>query len=80
MSETISASKRGRGRPPTTGRGVQVTARMHDPLLSDLDRWISFVGEDIDRGEAIRRLVRHTLTSMKLPRGGCGAVGDKATR
>lgn len=45
-----------RGRPVTTGKGVQVGERWHAPELQAIDRWIADNGK-MSRGEAIRRLV-----------------------
>ena len=51
------ATKKPLGRPPTTGRGLQVGERWHQPELAAIDAWIDATGESITRGEAIRRLV-----------------------
>jgi hypothetical protein len=58
-----------RGRPPTTGPGLQVVVRMHDPLLAVLDGWIAAQDEAVSRPEAVRRLVEMSLESgAKKPR------------
>lgn len=47
------------GRPKTTGPGVAMLVRMHEPQLKAIDDWI---GEaDISRPEAIRQLVDWAL-------------------
>ena len=50
-------TKKRLGRPPTTGRGLQVGERWRQPELAAIDAWIEATGESITRGEAIRRLV-----------------------
>jgi hypothetical protein len=53
------------GRPPTTGRGLQVGERWQQPELAAIDAWIEATGESITRGEAIRRLVELGLKAKK---------------
>jgi hypothetical protein len=50
-------TKKRLGRPPTTGRGLQVGDRWHQPEFAAIDAWIEATGESITRREAIRRLV-----------------------
>jgi hypothetical protein len=54
-------AKKGRGRPPTTGAGIQIGERWHPPELAAIDKWIALSGEDMTRGQAIRRLVALAL-------------------
>ena len=54
-----------RGRPPTTGPGLQVVVRMHDPQLAAIDGWIALQDEEVSRPEAIRRLVEMSLENVK---------------
>ena len=51
------------GRPPTTGRGLQIGERWHQPELAAIDAWIEATGKSMSRGEAIRRLVAIGLKS-----------------
>jgi hypothetical protein len=63
MDKSIRASKkkRGRGRPKTTGAGVQVVVRLHNPMLTGIDRWRGTQDDSPTRAEAIRRLVEQAL-------------------
>lgn len=59
MSQSISASKKSRGRPKTTGAGEQVVVRLHDPMLSAIDRLRTepLIGGDPSRAEVIRYIL-----------------------
>jgi hypothetical protein len=58
MGKSIRVTtKKRRGRPPTTGKGLQVGERWHNAELAAIDAWIASQGEEMTRGEAIRRLV-----------------------
>lgn len=62
MGKSIKVTtKKRRGRPPTTGRGVQVGERWHPGELAAIDAWIDAQGEEMTRGQAIRRLVEIAL-------------------
>jgi hypothetical protein len=63
MNKSIGASKkkRGRGRPKTTGAGIQVVVRLHNPILTGIDRWRGIQEDAPTRAEAIRRLVEQAL-------------------
>ena len=52
----VTAKKR-RGRPATTGKGIQVGERWHAAELTAIDEWIASQGEGLTRAQAIRRLV-----------------------
>ena len=66
MAKSIRASKkRGRGRPKTTGAGVQVVVRLHDPMLGSIDRWRSSQEDAPTRAETMRRLVEQALAKPK---------------
>ena len=58
MGKAISGTtkKKGRGRPKTTGKGVGVHVRMHEPELTLVDEWAAANG--CTRADAIRQLVR----------------------
>jgi hypothetical protein len=56
MKKSIKVTKKTRGRP-ATGRGTQVGERWHPAELAAIDRWIASSGEQMTRGQAIRRLV-----------------------
>jgi hypothetical protein len=49
-----------RGRPRTTGPGVQIAMRWHQPLLKRIEDWAKQQGV-ATRGEAIRHLVEKGL-------------------
>jgi hypothetical protein len=53
----LGPKKKKRGRPATTGRGVQIGMRWQDPDLEMIDDWIGRQKEPFTRPEAIRRLV-----------------------
>ena len=57
MAKSIKGTpKKRRGRPPTTGRGVQIGMRWQEPELIAIDDWRK--AHDVEsRPEAIRRLV-----------------------
>jgi hypothetical protein len=57
----IRKSKPKMGRPVTTGIGVPVLLRMHDPQLAALDAWIAAQDEPISRPEGARRLIEMAL-------------------
>jgi hypothetical protein len=66
MGKSIRVTtKKKRGRPATTGRGVQVGERWHDAELAAIDAWIASTGEILTRAQAIRRLVEFGLTVKK---------------
>ena len=58
MGKSISVTaKKKRGRPATTGLGLQVGERWHPPEIAAIDAWIKSQGGNLTRGHAIRRLV-----------------------
>jgi hypothetical protein len=61
----IRKSKAKVGRPVTTGIGVPVLLRMHDPLLAAVDGWIAAQDGPISRPEGARRLIEMGLESAK---------------
>jgi hypothetical protein len=66
MARSIRVTeKKRRGRPATTGAGTQVGERWHPPELAAIDKWISTTGEEMTRGQAIRRLVELGLNSSR---------------
>jgi hypothetical protein len=69
--------KRSRGRPKTTGRGEAILLRLHPPLLTHLDEWISERSLP-SRPEAIRRLLEVALSPAKGKRPSSDAA-KKAT-
>jgi hypothetical protein len=60
-----STKKRKRGRPVTTGIGVQIGERWHKADIAAIDAWIARSGEEITRGQAIRRLLHQALASER---------------
>ncbi len=57
MGKSIKGTPKKRGRPATTGRGLQIGMRWQDPDLEMIDDWIEKQKEPFTRPEAIRRLV-----------------------
>ena len=57
MKKSIRVTKKSRGRPKTTGTGVQIGMRWQSPELTLIDGWIERHAPDLSRPEAIRRLV-----------------------
>ena len=74
----IRKSKSKMGRPVTTGIGVPVLIRMHDPQLAALDDWIASQDEEVSRPEAARRLIAMGLESAR--KGGRNVGSGKALR
>jgi hypothetical protein len=60
----VTTKKRGRGRPKTTGKGTQIGMRWQKPALDAIDAWRSEHEDELDRPEAIRRLVELGLTAV----------------
>ena len=59
-------TKKGRGRPVTTGKGTLIGVRILDEPLATLDGWIVKQKEpELTRPEAIRRLVEIGLKAKK---------------
>lgn len=54
------------GRRKTTGPGVQVVVRIHDPLLADLDRYRESMSDEPSRPEALRQLAAYALQRLEL--------------
>jgi hypothetical protein len=66
MGKSISVTaKKKRGRPATTGLGLQVGERWHPPEIAAIDAWIKTQGGNLTRGHAIRRLVALGLKVKK---------------
>jgi hypothetical protein len=61
MAKSVHVTKKSRGRPKTTGIGVQIGMRWQDPDLEMIDDWIGRQKEPYTRPEAIRRLVEFGL-------------------
>jgi hypothetical protein len=70
MAQSIrDTTKRGRGRPKTTGKGDPVMVRIQPDMAARLDDWRSRENDRPSRPEAIRRLVDFGLTGLKTKRG-----------
>ena len=65
MKKSIRVTKKSRGRPKTTGTGVQIGMRWQSPELTLMDAWIEKYAPDLSRPEAIRRLVELGLKVKK---------------
>jgi hypothetical protein len=67
MAKSIKGTpKKRRGRPATTGRGLQIGMRWQEAELEAIDAWIVERSQDFTRAQAIRRLVEIGLTSAAL--------------
>ena len=64
MSEDTEASRRGPGRPTTTGRGHTVGVRLHPPVLKALDGFRAVLGPDMTRAGAVV-IVERELDSIR---------------
>jgi hypothetical protein len=65
MGKSIrGTTKKRRGRPATTGKGMQIGMRWQEPQLSAIDSWREKHGVS-SRPEAIRRLVEMGLKAKK---------------
>lgn len=67
MAKQSLVPKKKRG-PIPSGKGVQIQVRLHEPLLSDIDRWVATHEPNLSRPEAIRRLVQAALKAGPLVR------------
>ena len=81
MRKAITAStikRKKPGPPKTTGPGEQVVVRLHEPLLSNIDKWRDTQDDAPTRAEALRRLSEIGLTAppANIPR--LIATGDAA--
>src|SRR5215216_5196168 len=64
MKTSIRGTLKQRGRPKTTGPGLGIQVRLHEPQLAALDRWIKAQpAPKPSRPEAIRRLAAEKLKS-----------------
>jgi len=66
MSKSIRDTKNKHkkvGRPVTTGKGMQIGMRWHEPLLGTIDKWAAGQEDKPGRSEAIRRLVQLGLAT-----------------
>jgi hypothetical protein len=64
MAKTPVVTKKKRG-PRATGKGLQIGERWHTPEVAAIDKWIAAQGEEMTRGQAIRRLVELGLSVKK---------------
>ena len=72
-------TKKRRGRPPTTGRGIQIGERWHEPELAAIDAWIATSGKPMTRAQAVRRLVEIGLKAPRPPAKVNIKPGDKTS-
>jgi hypothetical protein len=61
MSKSIRGTKKNRGRPKTTGAGVQTGMRWQEEELAQIDRWRRAHADLPSRTQAIRLLVKKGL-------------------
>jgi hypothetical protein len=60
MSKSIRDTKK-RGRPATTGAGIQIGARWHEPEVRAIDEWRRKQPDQPSRAQAVRLLVTAML-------------------
>jgi hypothetical protein len=65
MGKSIVDIAKSRGRPKTTGPGIGVLVKMHEPQIDAIDAWIAKQKPEPTRPEAIRRLVEIGLKKGK---------------
>lgn len=65
MAKSIRGTKKKRGRPKTTGSGIQIGMRWQNAELERIDAWAAKQAEEPSRAEAIRLLVEIGLGTKK---------------
>jgi hypothetical protein len=63
MAKSIRGTKKSRGRPRTTGSGVQIGLRWQATELAAIDVWRRQEEDHPSRAEGIRRLVARALAT-----------------
>lgn len=71
MPKEVRGSGKKRGRPKTTGPGIQISMRWQPPVIDRIDDWRKQHGA-ASRGEAIRRLVEAGLGAALSRAGPAG--------
>jgi hypothetical protein len=66
MNVSIRGIKKKRGRPKTTGSGIQIGVRWHEPMVQAIDAWAARQEDKPERAEAIRRLVERQLAAEPI--------------
>jgi hypothetical protein len=61
MAKSIRGIKKKRGRPRTTGSGVQIGVRWQGADLTAIDEWRRKQEDRLSRADAIRQLVKQAL-------------------
>jgi hypothetical protein len=61
MAKSILGIKKKRGRPKTTGSGIQIGVRWQTAELERIDTWRKKQDDQPSRADAIRRLVASAL-------------------
>ena len=79
MKHSNRVTKKGPGRPKSTGIGTQIGMRWHEPVLKRIDAWRGKQADQPERPEAIRRLVEQGLT-MPVSAGAVSADGPVMKR
>ncbi|MCW1844139.1 ribbon-helix-helix domain-containing protein [Prosthecomicrobium hirschii] len=59
MTETISNTRKGRGRPRVDA--TQLSVRLPPDQLAALDQWIAATGRNMTRPEALREILRAAI-------------------
>jgi hypothetical protein len=80
MAKSIRViTKKKRGRPVTTGKGILIAVRLQPSQLADLDNWIANQTTPLTRPEAIRAMMETVLYILSKDRAELGlkAKGTK---
>jgi hypothetical protein len=78
MAKSIRGIKKSRGRPRTTGPGVQIGIRWQAAELAAIDAWRRHEDGKLSRADAIRRLVEDALGASAALRPASGKQRAKA--
>ncbi|HMA72137.1 MAG TPA: hypothetical protein VKP67_11700 [Xanthobacteraceae bacterium] len=73
----VKQARKKPGPPRTTGPGVQVIVRLHQPMLGSIDEWRKNQEGAPSRPEAIRRLLGFAMIEMQVQANRNGAAKRK---
>jgi hypothetical protein len=69
MRKAIKSTPKKRGRPKTTGRGLSVNVRLHQPELAMIDEWAARQDDRPKRPRALWRLAQIGLEAEGKRKG-----------
>jgi hypothetical protein len=79
MAKSIRGTRKSRGRPKTTGAGMQIGMRWQQSTLDAVDTWAAKQDDKPTRPEAIRRLVELGLASAQPAKPRSKKAASKAS-